>query len=285
MNFKAMNFGVTICNHGEYADPRLLADLALQAEDAGWDGVFVWDHIARSGEPPMTDPWIALAAIAARTTRVQIGPMVTPLSRRRPWKVARETVALDHLSGGRLILGIGLGVHGEEFAMMGEESEPRGRARLLDEALDIITALWTGERVDHVGDAYDIKAWFRPGPVRPAGPGQRHGIPIWVAGSWPNTAPFRRAARFDGTFPVPTKDSGDRAFEPEDYRDMAAYIADHRDSGDQFTLVHQGTGEPGNIQRWPEYADAGVAWWLESFRPEDRSVQECRRVIQAGPPD
>ena len=275
-----MKFGLTVCNHGEFADPGLLGDLAVAAEDAGWDGFFVWDHVARAGEPAMTDPQVALATIAARTSRVLLGPMVTPLSRRRPQKVARETVALDRLSGGRFVLGVGLGVHPEEFAMLGETSDPRARAALLDEALDVVTALWTAEQVDHHGPAFDVEAWFRPGPVHPPGPGRRHGIPIWVAGTWPNPGPFRRAARFDGTFPV----RPGAGFEPPDYRAMRAFVADHRDPDDPFTVVHQGSGEPGDLARWPSYAAAGVDWWLESFRAEQRSVADARAVIAAGPP-
>ncbi len=273
-----MRFGLTLCNHGEYADPRLLSDLAVQAEEAGWDAVFVWDHIARDGEPPMTDPWIAMAAIATRTQRVLIGPMVTPLSRRRPWKVARETVALDHLSGGRMVLGIGLGVHDEEFAMLGEESSPRGRAALLDEALEVITGLWSTERVRHDGPAFSVDAQFRPGPVQDR-------IPIWVGGTWPNEAPFRRAARFDGSFPV-TKGG---VFAPQDYRDIRAFVMaaraeDPKGRDNAFTLVHQGSGQPGDIDAWPEYAQAGVDWWLESFKSETRPLAEARAVIAAGPP-
>ncbi|MGI9018453.1 MAG: LLM class flavin-dependent oxidoreductase [Euzebya sp.] len=275
-----MRFGLTICNHGEYADPTLLGDLAVAAEHAGWDGVFVWDHIARDGEPPMTDPWIALAGIAARTSRVSLGPMVTPLARRRPWKLARETVALDHLSQGRMILGVGLGVHDEEFAMLGEEATPSGRAALLDEGLQVLTALWTGDRVNHHGPAHEVTAHFRPGPVRAAGQGQRFGIPIWVAGTWPIQAPFRRAARFDGAFPI----SRTGELQPEDYRQMRDVIGQHRQGQDPFTLVHQGSGEPGDIDRWAAFADAGVNWWLESFRSETQDVADCRRVIAKGPP-
>ncbi|WP_370326127.1 LLM class flavin-dependent oxidoreductase [Euzebya sp.] len=268
-----MRFGLTLCNHGEYADPALLADLAVAAEDAGWDGVFVWDHIARDGEPPMTDPQVALAAIATLTARITIGPMVTPLARRRPWKVAREAVALDHLSGGRTVLGVGLGVHAEEFGQLGEEGTARGRAALLDEALEVITALWTAEPVRHHGAAFDVEAHFTPGPVR------GH-IPIWVGGTWPNAAPFRRAARYDGVFPVTRA-----GYEPADYTAMRAFIAEHRDpAAPPPTVVHQGSGEAGDIDRWPAYAEVGVDWWLESFRSEERPVAECRAVIAAGPP-
>lgn len=269
-----MRFGLTLCNHGEYADPNLLTDLAVAAEASGWDGVFVWDHIARDGEPPMTDPWMTLAAVATRTERVTIGLLVTPLSRRRPWKVARETVALDHLSGGRLVLGVGLGNHAEEFSMLGEEFDPRARADLLDEALEVVTALWTGERVDHHGEAFDVDAWFRPGPV------QQPRIPVWVGGTWPNKPPMRRAARWDGLFAV-----GPEPYEPSTYTEILDYVGRHRDpDAGPLTLVHQGSGEPGDMDRWPDFEAVGVDWWLESFKSGLRPVAEARRVIEAGPP-
>lgn len=272
-----MEFGLTICNHGDYADPALLADLAVEAEQAGWDGVFVWDHVARAGEPPMTDPQVALAAIAVRTSRVRFGPLVTPLARRRPQKVVRETVALDHLSGGRLVLGVGLGLHREEFEMMGDEGSPRVRGEMLDEALQVVTAAWTGERVVHDGPHLHVDAVFQPTPV------QRPRIPIWVGGTWPNEAPFRRAARADGIFPVRAE-----PYEPQDYRDMRAFVEGHRAetgaASGRLTVVHQGAGTAEDMARWPEFAEAGVDWWLESFRAEERSPEHARRVIAAGPP-
>lgn len=269
-----MRFGLTLCNHGQYADPSLLADLAVRAEEAGWDGVFVWDHVARDDDPPMVDPWIVLAAIATRTSRVTIGPMVTPLARRRPWKLAREVTTLDLLSGGRLVLGVGLGVHPEEFEQVGDEPDPRRRAALLDESLELLTALWSGEPVHHEGEAYDVRAWQRPRPA------QRPRVPIWVGGTWPNRPPMRRAARWDGVFPArPTP------YEPDDYREMRAYIDEHRTDPDAlFTVVHQGTGVDGDLDRWRDYEQAGVDWWLESFKDELRDVDACRAVIDAGPP-
>ena len=139
-----VRFGISVPNFAEYADPRLLTALAREAEAAGWDGFFLWDHILieRSWRMPMADPWVALAAIAAATERIRLGPLVTPLARRRPWKVARETVTLDHLSGGRTILGVGLGHPPEaEYAAFGEEPDARVRALKLDEGLDVLTGL------------------------------------------------------------------------------------------------------------------------------------------------
>ena len=187
-------------NVREYADPRLLVEIAADAEAAGWDGVFVWDHIAREEDPsvPATDPWIAVAGMAVRTQRVRLGVMVTPLARRRPWKVAREAVALDALSGGRFTLGVGLGGGQQaEFAAFGEEADPRVRAELLDEGLAILDGLWSGEPFSFEGKHHRIGgAQFRPRAV------QQPRVPVWVAGRWPNRRPFRRAARWDGVFPV-----------------------------------------------------------------------------------
>ena len=177
------------------------------------------------------------------------------------------------------MLGVGLGIHDEEFAHLGEADTARGRAALLDEALDVITNLWTGERVDHHGPAFDVDAWFRPGPLREPGPGNAHGIPIWVGGTWPNRPPFRRAARFDGTFPA-----GPSSYEPGDYVEMTTFIQEHRTRSGPFTLVHQGSGEPGDIERWPDYGRVGVDWWLESFRAEERGVEQARALIEQGPP-
>ncbi|MEM7531426.1 MAG: LLM class flavin-dependent oxidoreductase [Chloroflexota bacterium] len=161
-----MKFGFSLPIHRQFADPKLHVDLAVEAEQAGWDGYFVWDHIAwKTGAKhnPVTDPWIVLSAIAASTERIHLGPMVTPLSRRRPWKVARETVALDHLSNGRVILGVGLGaVAKTEFRAFGEEGDDKIRGQMLDEALDVVTGLWTGDSFSYSGDHYQIdNAQFR----------------------------------------------------------------------------------------------------------------------------
>lgn len=168
------------------SEPGLVAELADPAEERGWDGFFVWDHVAhRAPVSAVADPWITMAAIAVRTTRIVTGPLVTPLPRRRMHQLARETVTLDRLSGGRLVLGVGLGSDrtGEfDPARFGEEGAPRARAKLLDDGLERLLAYWGGE--------------FEPRPV------QEPRIPIWVAARWPNKRPLKRAARYDGVFPI-----------------------------------------------------------------------------------
>ena len=184
----------------ELADPRVVANLAAEAEEAGWDGCFVWDHLSwRAPVQQVADSWIALATIATATERLRLGPMVSTLARRRPAKVARETATLDQLSGGRLTLGVGLGSDrfGGELSKTGEQLDDRQRGRMLDESLAILAAAWSGEPVRHRGETYTVDdITFLPRPV------QRPGVPVWAAGFPGNVKPIRRAARLDGFFPI-----------------------------------------------------------------------------------
>src|SRR5829696_6561859 len=194
-----MRAGLWLPLFEELADPGAVARLAADAEERGWHGVFVWDQL-RWREPikQVADPWITLAAIAAATEEVMLGPMVTPLARRRPAKVARETATLDLLSGGRLTLGVGLGSDhfASEYSITGEELDDRRRAQMLDEALGILQAAWSGEPVRHRGEHYTVDEMrFLPRPV------QRPRVPVWVAGSPGKPRPMRRAARYEGFFP------------------------------------------------------------------------------------
>ena len=271
-------------NVREYADPRLLAELAAEAEAAGWDGVFVWDHIAREEDPsvPATDPWIALAAMAVGTQRVRLGIMVTPLARRRPWKVARETVALDVLSGGRFTLGVGLGGGAQaEFAAFGESSDPRVRAELLDEALAILDGLWSGEPFEFEGAHHHVSgAQFTPRPV------QKPRVPIWVAGRWPNRRPFRRAARWDGVFPVFDGVASGQMATPEQLAEVVSYTRGHRaDDAAAFDVALEciSTGEE-DAALAASYADAGLTWWVEALGWFRGPLEAVRERIRRGPP-
>src|SRR5258706_9522014 len=154
-----MRFGLLVQMTGVLGYPQPLARLARAAEAAGWDGFFIWDVFGGdSAVPaPVVDPWIALAAIAATTERICFGTMVTPLPRRRPWKLAREAASLDHLSGGRLILGVGVGHQPSEFSRFGEEADARVRGRMLDEALEVLTGLWSGEPFSFSGEHYQVE--------------------------------------------------------------------------------------------------------------------------------
>jgi len=237
---------------GELADPRVLAGLAARAEDRGWDGFFVWDHINyRAPVRAVADPWVALAAVACATSRVRIGALVTPLSRRRVHKVARETVTLDWLSSGRLTFGAGLGsARNKELEPYGEVVDPRERANLLDQGLDALTRYWAGE--------------FEPLPV------QRPRPPVWVAGEWPNRRPVRRALRWDGLFTIGLPG-------PEALAGLAATIREARPDGpfDLVTELPPGT----DLKPWER---AGLTWAVTDFgvQPTEAGV---RAVIEAGP--
>lgn len=256
-----MKFAVNVQNFGEFADVRRLVGLAKEAEDNGWDGFFLWDHI--NWGPPMIDPWIALAAIATATDRIKIGTIVTPLARRRPWKVARETITLDQLSGGRLILGVGLGYPPEvEFTKLGEDADDRVRAQKLDESLDILTGLWSGEPFSYEGEHYQLdNVTFLPKPV------QQPRIPIWVAGMWPTRRPFRRAARYDGVVPMKVERSGKPTLiTPEEVADVVAYVRKHRESDAPFdvTLGTPISTDPVQARDVVDaFAAAGATWLLE----------------------
>lgn len=273
-----MRFAINVPNFGEYFDPRLVARLAAEAEASGWDGFFVWDHINAAYEPgtPLASPWIQLAAIALATERIRIGTMVTPLARRRPWTVARETVTLDHLSRGRLILGVGLGYPPElEFAAFGEDPDDRVRATRLDEALDVLAGLWSGEPFSYAGGHHRVTdVQFLPKPV------QQPRIPIWVAAMWPSRRPLRRAARWDGVVPI----HGTELFlTPERVADVVAYTASHRTSAAPFDVMlglEVGDDLAEARDRAQAYAEVGATW----LQVGAGSLAELRERVAAGPP-
>lgn len=257
-----MKYGVYVAPFHDFASAHALADLAQEAEEADWDGFFIYDHIARPDSPPVADTTVALAAIAMQTQRIRIGALVTPLARRRPWKFARETAALDQLSGGRLVVGVGTGHRVEEFAAFGEETSLSARARMLDEALEVVTRLWSGEPVNHDGAHFTVDdATFLPTPV------QQPRIPVWVGGRWPHRPPFRRAARWDGAVPV-AMESGS-ILTPAEVSDVVSWLREQRPDLTGFEIVHVGSSSPdqrhGHTVR--DYADAGATWWLEEIHP------------------
>ncbi len=268
----AVRSGLFVPLFGELANPVAVARLAAEAEEAGWDGFFVWDQVR--WRPPVfdvADPWIALAAIATSTTSIRLGPLVTPLARRRPAKVARETVTLDHLSSGRLTLGVGLGSDrfAQEFSITGEEVDDRRRARMLDESLEILTAAWSGEPVHHEGEHYTVGGMrFLPRPV------QRPGVPIWVAGFPGNTKPMRRAARHQGFFPANLE-------HPDQLAETVAALTTLRgqlgiDITEPYDIV--AAVEPGEDPT--AYAAAGATWCLVELPSDTVTTDLVRDVIR-----
>ncbi len=284
-----LRFAIDSPISGDYSDPRLLGRLALLAEQSGWDGFFIWDHLSSPGdsspdEPlPVVDPWVALAVMAVKTHKIRIGTAVTPIPRRRPWKLARETVSLDRLSDGRLTLGVGLGEPaGSEYERFGEDSAPLIRAAKLDEGLEVLTGLWSGQPFSHRGERFSVQdARFLPTPV------QSPRIPIWVGGQWPNRAPLRRAARWDGVYPIYLVD-GAPAMTPAILNTIVEYVGEHRKSHDPFDVVapgaHLGHDRPRLSDAAASYAEAGATWYAAPIGPELGTVAEVKAWIAAGPP-
>lgn len=264
-----MRTGIFLPPFDGAADPRFLASLAADAEAHGWDGVFLWDHVMY--RPPVgevADPWIAMAAMAMATERLRLGALVTPLARRRPQIVARQATTLDHLSDGRLVLGVGLGLDssGRELSAFGEELDDRTRAAMLDEALELITELWRGETVHHEGAHYRAEnVTFVPTPM------QQPRIPVWVAARWPHRRPLQRAARWDGLFAI---DFGG----PQDLAEALDEIRAVRGDLRGFDVVCTGPLDA-DATTW---AAAGATWWLVDPFSTDRDV--LRSIVAAGPP-
>jgi alkanesulfonate monooxygenase SsuD/methylene tetrahydromethanopterin reductase-like flavin-dependent oxidoreductase (luciferase family) len=260
-------------------DLQTILDLTVEAEAAGWDGVFYWDAIYVGPETPIYDPWVVLAAMALRTERVRLGLMLTPPSRRRPWKLARETVTVDHLSNGRLVLPVGLGAV-DAFGLVGEQTDRRVRAELLDESLAILTGLWSGRPFQHQGRHYQLgEMTFLPTPV------QQPRIPIWVVGAWPRERSMARALRYDGLL---TSVYGATEVKPDDVRAMRAYATEHRPAGAPYDIIVEGITPTGDSQRAADqalpFAEAGATWWIESPWTPPNGPTEVRARIRQGPP-
>ena len=284
-----MKYGVFLPNFGPFGSARTMANLARAAEESGWDGFFIWDHVSRPHPLDNVDPWVAMAAIAMNTSTLKFGPIVTPLPRRRPWKVARETVSLDHLSGGRLIFGVGIGSsRPSEWEDLGEETDKKVRGAMLDEGLDVLNGLWSGERFTYDGQYYPVQqSHFLPKPV------QVPRIPVWVGGEWPNKAPFRRAARWDGVIPLLRAD-----YDPvQQLKDTLSFIHGLREGDQPFDVVHVGLPTPGDdqsqaVEMVAPFIDAGATWWFEPIDPrrfdvdwtDEWPVERLQERVLQGPP-
>jgi alkanesulfonate monooxygenase SsuD/methylene tetrahydromethanopterin reductase-like flavin-dependent oxidoreductase (luciferase family) len=251
---------IFVPNFGTFCDPLLVADLAARSESAGWDGWFLWDHVVhRLGDEPAVDPWVTLAAVAMRTSRIKLGPMVTPVPRRRPWNLARQAATLDHLSAGRVVLGVGIGASGTpEFDGFGEEEDLVTRGAMLDEGLDVMASLWAGDHMHHSGDHYKVEGVrFRPAPVQSP-------LPVWVAAVWPHRRPLRRAAHWQGVVPLELPG-------PQTLEEVFQIVGPGKD-----VAVKSG-GHP--VRAWEE---AGATWILHEVG-RDWPVSQVESFIDAGP--
>ncbi len=275
-----MKYGIVL----PYGDARTAAELGQVAEQAGWDGFFVWEPVWG------IDAWVCLTAVSLSTSRIRLGTLLTPLSRMRPWKLASETATLDNLCNGRVILSVGLGAVDTGFEAFGEITDRKTRAELLDEGLDILTGLWQGQPFAYEGSHYHLKPcdFFPPPP-----PVQQPRIPIWVVGAWPRPKSMQRVLKYDGLLPNVLDETGkNRPPTHEDVRQMKAYIDNHRTATTPFDIILEGE-TPGDNQMeaasiTSQWANAGATWWIESLwrmmEQPDKGYRSLRQRIEQGPP-
>ncbi|WP_081830337.1 LLM class flavin-dependent oxidoreductase [Rhodococcus sp. UNC363MFTsu5.1] len=263
-----MRHAIYVPLFGALADPHAITDIAQAAENSGWDGLFVWDHVLSPipGEWEIADPWVVLAAAAAVTNRIKLGPMVTPLPRRRVIKLARETVTLDHLSRGRLIVGLGAGSDaGREYSAFGDVADPRQRGRALDEGAEVLAALWAGETVTHRGLLVAEEVHIRPRPV------QQPRIPLWFGTERTVGPPIERAGRYDGIFPLETDAAG--------VARIVERVETVRGSSGTFDIAV--VARPGvDLEA---LSIAGATWAMHAFWP-GHTPEQVLRVIDRGTP-
>lgn len=274
-----MKYGVVFAS----GDPRMAGEFALAAEKAGWDGFFVWEPVWGF------DAWVMLAAAAARTKRIRLGTMITPISRMRPWELASKSVALDHLSEGRTIISVGLGSVDNGFEAFGEETDRKTRAELLDEGLEILTGLWHGQPFSFKGKHYTVKETkFYPPPP----PIQRPRIPIWVVGAWQKPKSMRRALRYDGIIPtVADPSNGWRNPTPEEIPRIKKYVDTKRPSRKHFEVVVEGRNLPDDLAKAREtvrpWINAGATWYIASkwaAMDDAKLMDQFLNTIRKGPP-
>jgi alkanesulfonate monooxygenase SsuD/methylene tetrahydromethanopterin reductase-like flavin-dependent oxidoreductase (luciferase family) len=284
-----MRFSINIPNFGDFADANVVAKVASEAETAGWDGLFVWDHVVhhKNNGRSFGDPWMLLTAAALATERIKLGTLVTPVARRRPQQLARQVATLDNLSRGRVILGAGLGGPIEdEYGAFGEPTDPKLLAERLDEGLHLLDRYWSGEPVTHEGRHYRVdEVALLPTPV------QRPRVPVWIGGFWPHRPPMRRAARWDGAVPMFNSAKHGHIPPVDEVRDLVAYVGAQRD-GDpdqQFEIVLGGATPTDDAEAHDvlgPLVEAGATWWDERQIQNDRitELDPVLRRIDAGPP-
>ncbi|WP_026257303.1 LLM class flavin-dependent oxidoreductase [Actinopolymorpha alba] len=252
-------------------DPAFLVDLAVTAEATGWDGFFLWDHLHRgSNRPELHDPWSLIGAFATRTSRLRLGTLVTPVARRRPWQLAKQVTTIDHLSNGRVTLGVGLGAPADlEYAAFGESDSARVHAAMLDEALPLIDAFLRGEAVSHTGEYFRVSAQLAPAAVQKPRP------PIWVAGSVPHRRPMQRALRWDGFYPLDPR-APEGGLRPE----VLAEVVERLDPPEGFEII-TALNSTSSIDALEK---AGATWVIDEPSDINEPLTVIQRRIEAGPP-
>lgn len=274
----ALKFGLAL----PYGAARMTARLAQQAEEAGWDGCFAGDAIW------CEDPLIGLAAAAMTTRRIRLGTMVIPMPLRRPWKVASESVALDRLSDGRLILGLGAGAVWMGWQSFPDEvTDTRARAEMLDESIDILTLLYQRKPFDYDGRHYHLKLTLLDEQHYPPRPIQQPRIPLWVPGIWPRKRSMARALKCDGLLAEKVGPDGQaQEVAPADIREIKAYVDANRTLTTPFDIVASGKTAGLNRAQLKEkllpWHDAGATWWIEGLW--DATEEQAAERIRQGPP-
>jgi alkanesulfonate monooxygenase SsuD/methylene tetrahydromethanopterin reductase-like flavin-dependent oxidoreductase (luciferase family) len=274
---RPVRFGLSVATLGDFGEPGQVIRFAERAEAAGWEALFVWDHLAYAWGVPAGDPWVILGAVAASSRKLLLGTAITPLPRRRLQTLAQSVVTLDRLSEGRVILGVGLGGVAEEYTAFGESGDARERAAMLDEGLPLLDQLLRGERVEHTGKHYTVKGVsLLPRPAQEPRP------PIWVGGE--SRAALRRAARYDGWVFAADDENAAMVKSPEQVTAMVAIIQAARTDKEPFAVAMTGVSAPDERNLVASYAAAGVTWWLESIHGFRGSAREKEERIAAGPP-
>lgn len=276
-----MRYGFVI----PFGDPALVVDLAVEVERAGWDAAFTYETIYQM------DPWVVLGAMAARTSRVMLGPLLTPPSRRRPWKLASEVATVDRLSAGRAMLCVGLGALDTGFAAVGEETGKRERAELMDECLEICDCLWAGEPFTFAGAHYTldwkVADWeSERGAFRPV---QQPRPPVWCVAQVGAEKPMRRALRWDGCLPYKKTDENPYApLDPADVSELRAWATANTQGDRRFDIALEGSTPVDDLRAAVEQvqplAEAGATWWIESRWDEANDPDAIRARIAQGPP-
>lgn len=277
-----MKFGLNAPNFGKtFGKPHLAVEMIEEAEKAGWDGFFLWDHLFPDDSAAIVDPFVALAAAAVKTKKILLGTTVTPVPRRRPWKLASECVTLDHLSNGRVVLGMGLGIP-HELKLMNEETNPKIQARMVTEQLEILNGLWSGEDFSFEGEFYKLdKVKMLPKPV------QQPRIKLWGAGTWPNKGPFKRAVNLDGI--VPLQAGFEKPLSLEELKQIVEYLKLQGEISDSYDIVrfyfNMGEDVQLELDKLGQYRDIGVTWWLDSVTDWTGDTDTIREIIRKGPPN
>lgn len=273
----AMHYAIEVVPYGIYSNPSNIVTLAQAAEVAGWEGLFVWDHLGYVSGIASSDPYVVLAAVAATTSHLKLGVEITPLPRTRPHVLIQTLVSLDLLSGGRVIFGAGLGHVPEEFSLFGESADLKQRAAKLDEGLEVLDRFMTGNQVSYHGEYYTIdNATLIPLPV------QRPRIPIWIGGR--SHPALRRAARWDGWVMSGAGPGGMMKRTPEELIIKVAEIHRNRSDANPFDVAISGYSTPDQIEIPLRYEFAGATWWLESLSEERGSMEAMMTRVMAGPP-